>query len=158
MAERSMDQQATVDSLERRLSSPERPQPRLRRGVKLLITDGSSVLLINESRPDGSSFWTFPGGGLRTGESPRAGLRREIEEELRCGAVIEDPLARLPYRHHTTPHIVTVYTVYRGSLIGDPRPNPAEGVLQCAWRRPPLSEDTLDPFRRLVNTDDLVEG
>lgn len=158
MAKRSMERQTALGSRDRRLSIPDGPQPRLRSGVKVLITDGARVMLIKETRSDGSSFWTFPGGGLRSGESPRSGLRREIDEELRCDAVIHDPLARLPYRHHTSPHLVTFYTVYRGSLIGEPRPNPAEGVLQYAWRRPPVSEDTLAPFRRLINTGEHVEG
>lgn len=158
MANRSGRRLRTLDPQDRQLSIPERRQPRLRTGVKVLITDGPRVMLIEETRPDGSSFWTFPGGGLRSGESPRAGLRREIVEELRCDAEIHDPLARLPYRHATDPRLVTFYTVYRGSLIGEPRPNPAEGVVQYAWRRPPVSEDTLAPFRQLINTGDLVEG
>lgn len=158
MAGRSLEREATLASRDSRVSIPKRPQLRLRSGVKVLITEGARVLLIKEARPDGSSFWTFPGGGLRRGESPRAGLRREIDEELRCGADIRDPLVHLPYRHHTNPHLVTFYMVYRGSLIGEPRPDPAEGILRYAWRRPPVSEDTLAPFRRLINTGDLVEG
>jgi 8-oxo-dGTP diphosphatase len=126
--------------------------------VKVLVTKGTEVLLIEEARPDGSSFWTFPGGGLERGESPRAGLRREVEEELRCEAEIYDPLARLPYRHESTPGTVTFYTVYRGSLIDDPNPNPAEGILQYTWTRPPVPAATLNPFRRLINAGGLVEG
>lgn len=158
MAESSMELEPIPAPRDTRTSIPDRPRTRIRSGVKVLVTDGARVLLIEETRPDGSSFWTFPGGGLQNGEGPRAGLRREIEEELRCEADIYDPVARLPYRHRTTPHLVTFYTVYRGSLIGEPNPNPAEGVLQHAWRRPPIPKNTLDPFRRLINARDLSNG
>jgi 8-oxo-dGTP pyrophosphatase MutT (NUDIX family) len=55
-------------------------------GVKCLLTDGDSVLLVRHTY--GDRRWDLPGGTLKRGEEPVAGARREIAEEL--GLTIDD--------------------------------------------------------------------
>jgi 8-oxo-dGTP diphosphatase len=48
-----------------------------------VIVDGSDVLLSKRSAASHQAGkWEFPGGKLRSGESPREALERELEEEL----------------------------------------------------------------------------
>jgi 8-oxo-dGTP diphosphatase len=48
-----------------------------------VIVDGSDVLLSQRSTDSHQAGkWEFPGGKLRSGESPREALERELEEEL----------------------------------------------------------------------------
>lgn len=123
---------------------------RLRHGVKLLATEGDRVLMVEETRTEGPNFWTIPGGGLRPSESPRAGLEREVAEELGGDVDVDRAVGRCAYRHTSRPDTVSVYTVYRGTVNGAIRPNPTEGVVDYAWTTPPVPEDTLWPFRRVI--------
>lgn len=50
------------------------------RGVKCALFNGGQVLLVRHTY--GPREWELPGGGLRRGEDPFAGIRREILEEL----------------------------------------------------------------------------
>lgn len=50
-------------------------------GVKCVIRDGDRVLLVRHTYGD-RDCWELPGGGLRRGEAPEAGARREAREEL----------------------------------------------------------------------------
>jgi ADP-ribose pyrophosphatase YjhB (NUDIX family) len=79
------------------------------RGAKAVIVCAGEVLLVRHTY--GPRRWELPGGGVRHGEEPIAGLRRELREEL--GLEVEDAvaLAALPgpgrHRHHLT-HIYRV--------------------------------------------------
>jgi len=54
-------------------------------GVKAVILDGNSVLLMKRSdkykRHGFSGAWDIPGGRIQFGEEPVAALRREVKEE-----------------------------------------------------------------------------
>lgn len=67
---------------------------RLRRKVRaVVINDDGEVLLV---RPHGyrEGEWTLAGGGVESGESPVAAMRRELAEEL--GIDLEVGLEELP--------------------------------------------------------------
>jgi 8-oxo-dGTP diphosphatase len=71
-----------------------------------VLTDGEGRVLIAE-RPAGKHMagsWEFPGGKLLAGESPIAGLRRELAEEL--GVVVEDARPFWEHRHRYPDRIV----------------------------------------------------
>lgn len=127
------------------------PDARVRVGAKGLVVEGGTVLLVQERRPDGSTFWTLPGGGVRAGESLRDGLGRELREELGCGSAIQGPATTCVYEHETMPDTSTVYTVFRCELRGEPVPAREEGLVDHAWFAPDsLPRSTLPPIGRSV--------
>lgn len=60
----------------------ERPH-RSRSGARIVVTDGSHVLLLADTDPGipGSRWWVTPGGGIDAGETPRRAAVRELAEE-----------------------------------------------------------------------------
>ena len=46
-----------------------------------MLTDIRDRVLLVKASPEDSGRWFLPGGGVRFGEDPEAGLRREVEEE-----------------------------------------------------------------------------
>jgi 8-oxo-dGTP diphosphatase len=60
------------------------------KGDKLLITRRS----VDMSHPQ---KWEFPGGKLKTGESPEQCIHREIKEELHAAVAIEQLLPNVNY-------------------------------------------------------------
>lgn len=85
-----------------------------------LIDDEGRVLLAQ--RPPGKHLagaWEFPGGKLEAGETPRAALARELEEEL--GVVVERamPLVRIPWRYDGRELLLDAWRVMRWR--GEPR-------------------------------------
>lgn len=125
---------------------------RLRVGAKALITRADRVLLVEERHADGSTFWTIPGGGVEASESMSDCLRREIEEEIQCSSVVRQVVDGFVY-HHTSRPATTVYAVFDATLGAEPDPNPAEQILDHAWRKPTnLPARTLDPVEHVIQT------
>jgi len=60
----------------------ERPR-KARRGVRVVVTDGTHVLLFADTDPGvpGSRWWTTPGGGMDPGETEERTAIRELAEE-----------------------------------------------------------------------------
>src|SRR5262245_882567 len=52
--------------------------------VRCVLTDGRRFLLVqnNSANPGKHGLWSLPGGRLAHREQPRAGLRRELLEEI----------------------------------------------------------------------------
>jgi 8-oxo-dGTP pyrophosphatase MutT (NUDIX family) len=73
-------------------------------GVKAAVTCRGEVLLVRHTY--GPDRWELPGGGVRRGEDPLAGLQRELAEELgiEVGApsVVCTVVGRGRLRHHRT--------------------------------------------------------
>jgi ADP-ribose pyrophosphatase YjhB (NUDIX family) len=77
---------------------------RFRRAVRAVLVDPDQrVLLARFVFPSGIEVWALPGGGLEDGESPVAGLRRELDEELGLGEFDVGP--HVWSRVHTIPMI-----------------------------------------------------
>lgn len=125
--------------------------PVVRRGAKALVDSASRVLLVRERHADGRSFWTLPGGGARPQEPLVDAVKRELDEELGCVAVVDDPVSRFWYAHLSTPSTVSVYTVFDCAVASDVQPVRSEGVLESRWvdpDRPPAR--TLPQVRHLL--------
>jgi 8-oxo-dGTP pyrophosphatase MutT (NUDIX family) len=73
-------------------------------GVKCVLTDGESVLLVRHTY--GSRAWDLPGGGCRRGEPPVDAARREMREELGLDGLRWQPLGEL--RAHSERHRQTI--------------------------------------------------
>lgn len=55
----------------------------IRKAVRaFLLCPDDRLLMLRLRLPDGAEFWITPGGGLQTGETQEAALRRELDEEL----------------------------------------------------------------------------
>lgn len=62
---------------------PQERPVRTRSAVRVIVTDGSSVLLLSDTDPGvaGSRWWVTPGGGIDAGEQPLQAAVRELAEE-----------------------------------------------------------------------------
>lgn len=66
-----------------------------------VMVDAHGRVLLAQ-RPPGkhlAGLWEFPGGKLEEGESPEAGLIRELREELGVDASLATPLIRIPWHY-----------------------------------------------------------
>lgn len=120
------------------------------RVVAALIEKKGRLLICQRRR--GSLFellWEFPGGKLRSGETPRAGLVRELREELGSRARIGGEVYRTRhrYREHASSVSITFFEVRELS------PTPRNLVFErIVWVRPGdlLKYDFLSADRELV--------
>jgi len=56
--------------------------PRVEVAVAILLSQGRVWIQPRRTRDSLMGCWEFPGGKLKPGEGPRAGLRREVREEV----------------------------------------------------------------------------
>lgn len=90
---------------------------RTRRGVRVVVSDGTSVLLMRDTDPGvaGSAWWITPGGGIDPGEDERAAAVRELAEET--GLRVEPealvgPLATRSALHGYSDHIALQHETF----------------------------------------------
>jgi ADP-ribose pyrophosphatase YjhB (NUDIX family) len=129
-----------------------RRYPRIRRAAKALISSSSRVFLVKERHADGRSFWTLPGGGVRTNETLVGGLRRELLEELCCEPVVRDVVSSFWYVHESTHDVVSLNTVFACHLPSTADPDRSEGIVDSRWvdpTNPPSG--TLLQIRQLID-------
>jgi mutator protein MutT len=90
--------------------------------VAAAVTDGAGRVLIAQ-RPPGRHLaggWEFPGGKLEPGEDRRAGLVRELREELGIEISIPRPLIRVRHTYDYGDVLIDMWVVrhYSGELSG----------------------------------------
>jgi mutator protein MutT len=68
--------------------------------VAALIEENGKILVCQRKRGDTFELmWEFPGGKLHAGESPAAGLARELEEELGVSSEIGAEVLRAKHQY-----------------------------------------------------------
>ena len=84
----------------------------------VIVQDG--VVLCAQRGPAGhlAGLWEFPGGKVEPGETPRAALEREIEEELGCVVEVGDEVTTTVYEYDFG--IVTLTTFLCALIAGTP--------------------------------------
>jgi 8-oxo-dGTP diphosphatase len=104
------------------------------------VEDGGRVLLVRIAPGiSASGRWTLPGGGLRFGEDPAAGLLRELREETGLGGRIGSLVAirSVVLEPHETPsgdRIHAVGVLYRVEVTGGELRNEPDGSTDLvAW-------------------------
>jgi 8-oxo-dGTP pyrophosphatase MutT (NUDIX family) len=124
------------------------PTPKV--GATAVIPDGQGRILLDRRADDGC--WGLPGGWLGSGESPEAGVVREVAEEtgfavevVRLGTV-EWRAASLPAAPHGQVGLVYLCRIVGGELRA------SHESLELAWRDPadPAIEWHLDHGRRAL--------
>lgn len=104
--------------------------PRIHVVAGVLLNEFHQVLI--SQRPPGKAMagaWEFPGGKLASYESPRAGLRRELEEELGVTLTGARPLIRYRHRYPSMEVDLDVWKVTR--WLGTPRGREGQSIAWC---------------------------
>jgi mutator protein MutT len=101
--------------------------------VAAVLTDSRGRILIAQ-RPPGSHLaggWEFPGGKLESGESPLAGLARELREELgiEMGSGPHRPLRRVRHSYSDREILIEVWMLQ--DYTGDPRGLDNQAIRWC---------------------------
>lgn len=113
--------------------TPVRTTGQVREGAKALVAVNGQCLLVKERHADGRLFWTLPGGGLESSESPAVALRREMSEELCCRVTVEERVGQFWYAHTRPDIALSQYVVYRCRPRDPPIVNRREGLLDYSW-------------------------
>jgi 8-oxo-dGTP diphosphatase len=99
--------------------------------------DGAVLLTRVSAKGPGGGQWTLPGGGLRFGEEPEAGVTREVREEtgydVTLGALVgirSDVLE--PGQTISGHRVQTVGIVYRGTIVAGELLETFEGSTDAA--------------------------
>jgi mutator protein MutT len=69
--------------------SPSHVEPSLRDGASIAVFSERRVLLVKRAHAPFAGLWSLPGGKCEKGETPRATVIRELEEETGIAAEIE---------------------------------------------------------------------
>ncbi len=117
----------------------DRPRPLLL-VVACALVDADGRVLVAQ-RPSGKAMaglWEFPGGKLHQGETPEAGLIRELDEELGIDTAASC-LAPLTFASHAYPDFHLLMPLYVCRVWqGRPEPRAAQAL---RWVRPAQLRD-----------------
>jgi 8-oxo-dGTP diphosphatase len=97
----------------------------------VILHDGK--VLCAQRGPNGAlaGMWEFPGGKIEPGETPRAALGREIEEELHCRVKVDGEVETTVHEYDFG--VVSLTTFYCTLIEGTPELSEHQAV---AWLSP----------------------
>jgi len=100
----------------------------------LLINNKKEVLLAKRAKAPNKGWYDVPGGFLELGETPEAGVKREIKEEL---GITLKRMMFLPCAYvgtyHTSPIQISFNVYYAAKLSTRVRINPHDDVADVEW-------------------------
>lgn len=108
-------------------------------GAVVLRRSGEAVEVLAVHRPRYDD-WSLPKGKLEPGETPPAAAVREVTEETSLRVRLQSPLDSFTYR--TPKGADKTVSWWRGTVVGDPRPDPAD-------------DEELDDHRELLEVDEV---
>jgi ADP-ribose pyrophosphatase YjhB (NUDIX family) len=123
-------------------AEPATPVERVRVAAYAVVRDADERILLCHIAPSVGvgDVWTLPGGGLRFGESPTAGVLRELTEETGYDGAIEslvDVTDRLFTHVDGADRMHAIRILYRVRLTGGERRDEVDGSSdRCAWFTP----------------------
>lgn len=89
--------------------------------VAAVIERDGRILIGQRKTGDWNQFkWEFPGGKVEIGETPRAALARELDEELGIMAEIGDEITRYGHQYRGRPPIELIFfrvTAFTGEPV-----------------------------------------
>src|SRR3990170_451126 len=104
------------------------------RVVAAVIERQGRLLICQRRRGDPFELqWEFPGGKLRSSETPRAGLARELREELGTAARIGPEICRTRHRYRQFGDAIEIRFFAAGDMLPAPRNLAFERMV---WSRP----------------------
>jgi 8-oxo-dGTP pyrophosphatase MutT (NUDIX family) len=113
--------------------SPDRP----RVSAVVFHTNGRDVLMVQHRRPNGTTYWQFPGGGIEADEQPETAALRELAEETGLIGRIVQQLFVIPYKYGLSmTYLVAVDNATSLHLGHDPEERDAEHqkLIAVAWQ------------------------
>ena len=120
-------------------------QGRRVKSVKVVITRGNRLLMIRHTY--GSQRWSFPGGGVKSGENTVAAAHREIREELGINLVKMEFLGVCePPQKLRRDQI----SVYRAEAVHGRLVLQRSEIKEARWVGPNLLPKRLSPTARVV--------
>jgi 8-oxo-dGTP diphosphatase len=105
--------------------------------VALFIRDESGrVLLARRAHEPYAGHWDTPGGFLDEGESPIAGIHREIREEAAVDVEVDGFVGAFVERYGDEPGAASVLNLVWEARIVAGEPMPADDVAEFRWFKP----------------------
>ena len=85
----------------------------------ILVKDGQILIAKRKDTDKIPNKWEFPGGKIKSGETPEAGLKREIKEEFGVDITVGGYLGESVYHYEHGSIRLCAYRVYwqRGNFI-----------------------------------------
>ncbi len=120
--------------------------PPYKSAVAIVIKDGKQVLLgKSTAEDDRGGTWCFPGGGIKSGESPEKGAARECSEETGISASPEGDAFTI----YNMPNVAFVICIYKS---GEPKPNHEFSDMRWIdFHDIEFMEDLFEPNRYIID-------
>jgi 8-oxo-dGTP pyrophosphatase MutT (NUDIX family) len=111
---------------------------RPRVSAAVLRADRHEVLMVQHRRPNGTTYWQLPGGGIEADEHSETAVLRELAEETGLAGRVVQQLFVIPYKYGlSTTYLVAVDDPISLHLGYDPEERDAEHQKLAAvtWQR-----------------------